>query len=195
MKLLIVIFLTCFSLSAFTQSKKEKKQIKMWGIKSVTETVTEVVNSKEVTRKDSYSVYDKNANRTYYEEYRKDGTLRNKESVKYDSKGNTLEETVFSGSGSQQEKNYKKTYKYDSDGNKTEESEFDSQNKFLKKIVYNYNPNGEKTGEVEYDSENKIVKKTVYAYDSKGLRSAKKEVDAANNVISTRLYKYEFKSE
>ena len=123
MKGSFVIFVIFFlSVSLFGQSKKEKKAIKTWGIKSITEMVTENVNGKETIRKDSYSTFDKNGNTTYYEEYRKDGSLKHKETTKYDSKGNKLEETVFDAADNQPEKNYKRTYKYDSEENKTDES-------------------------------------------------------------------------
>ncbi|MBI5540408.1 MAG: hypothetical protein HY951_10150 [Bacteroidia bacterium] len=187
-----ILVISCISTSLFSQSKKEKKAIKTWGIKSVTEMVVEVVNEKEATRKDSYTTYDKNANIIYNEEFRKDGTLKHKESNKYDSKGNLLEEIVFDAADNKTEKNYKKTYKYDSEENKTEESEFDETGKLVKKIIFSYNANGDKTGEAEYNGAGKIAKKSVYAYDSKGLKAVKKEFDANNQVISTRTYKYDF---
>ncbi|PIX35920.1 MAG: hypothetical protein COZ59_03840, partial [Bacteroidetes bacterium CG_4_8_14_3_um_filter_31_14] len=79
----ILLITLSIAVNSTAQSKKEKKAIKTWGIKSVTEMVTENVNGKETTRKDSYTIYDKNANKTYYEEYKKDGTLKHKESTKY----------------------------------------------------------------------------------------------------------------
>lgn len=193
MRFVIFIFIIfCISTSLFSQTKKEKKAIKTWGIKSVTEMVTEVINEKETTRKDSYSTYDKNANIIYNEEFRKDGSLKHKESNKYDSKGNKIEEIVFDAADNKTEKNYKKTFKYDSEENKTEESEFDENGKLVKKLVYTYNANGDKVAEAEYNSAGKIAKKSVYAYDSKGLKAVKKEFDANNQLISTRTYKYEF---
>jgi hypothetical protein len=181
-----------FTFSVYSQSKKEKKAIKTWGIKSVTEMVTENVNGKEIIRKDSYTTYDKNGDITYNEEYRKDGTLKHKESEKYDSKGNKLEETVFDIAEARSEKNIKKTYKYDSEENKIEENEFDENGKLLKKTQYTYNSTGEKVSEVEYNGLGKVSKKTVYAYDSKGLKAIKKEYDANNQVLSTKTYQYEF---
>ncbi len=188
----ILLIILSIAVNLAAQNKKEKKAIKMYGIKSVTESVSENINGKETTRKDSYTTYDKNANITFNEEYKKDGTLKHKESTKYDSKGNKIEETIFVLADSNPEKNIKKTYKYNSEENKIEESEFDETGKLIKKILFNYNTNSEKVSEIEYSGAGKIIKKIVFAYDSKGLKAIKKELDANDKVISTRTYKYEF---
>lgn len=189
---LTLLIALSIAFNSTAQSKKEKKAIKMYGIKSVTESVSENINGKETTRKDSYTTFDKNANITYNEEYKKDGTLKHKESTKYDSKGNKIEEIIFDIADSNPEKNIKKTYKYDSEENKIEESEFDETGKLLKKIISNFNESNEKVSEIEYNGTGKIIKKIVFAYDSKGLKAIKKELDASDKVISTRTYKYEF---
>ena len=190
----IVIFLAflLISCSLFSQSKKEKKAIKTWGIKAITETVVEIIDGKETTRKDSYTRYDKNANIVFNEEYKKDGSLKHKETNGYDNKGNMIEENVFDAAENRTEKKYKRTFKYDSEGNKTEESEFDQNGNLIKKTQINYKSNGEKISEVEFNSAGKVNKKTVYAYDSKGLKAVKKEFDANDKLISTRTYTYEF---
>lgn len=190
---IIVSFLVIllFTSSIYSQSKKEKKAIKTYGIKAITEYVTETVNGKEITRKDSYKTFDKNANVTYSEEYFKDGKLKHKETNKLDSKGNILEESVYDAAESRALKIYKKVYKYDSEENKIEESEFDENGKLMKKTENTYNSSNEKVSETEYNSEGKINKKTSYTYDSKGLRATKTETDSNNQVISKRLYKYE----
>lgn len=182
------------SIEASAQSKKEKKLIKTYGIKSVTENVTETISGKETTRKDCYTAYDKNANVTAKEEYRKDGTLKYKETTKYDSKGNTLEETLFDAAETQlnPEKNIKRVCKCDKNDNKTEELEYDGNGKLVTKTNYSYNSNGDKTVEVVYDASGKLIKKIVYLYNSKGLRVQKKEYDGTNTLISDRKYTYEF---
>ena len=186
-----IIIIVFFAFNTNAQSKKEKKAIKTWGIKSITEFVTETVNGKETTRKDSYKTFDKNANVTYSEEYFKDGRLKHKETNKYDSKGNTIEESIFDAADSHPLRNYKRTYKFDSEENKIEETEYDENGKLVKKTQNTYNSGNEKVSETEYDSEGKIIKTTSYTYDSKGLRSSKTEYDSNNQVISKRLYKYE----
>ena len=183
MKKFVVLFflltsVSCLLSSAFAQSKKVIKNNK---IKSITETVTETVNGKETTRKDSYTSYDKNANITAKEDYRKDGTLKHKETAKYDSNGNKLEETMYDAAETQlnPEKNTKHVSKYNMDDNKTEELEYDASGKLVSKTQYSYNGKGEKILEVTFDALGKLIKKVVYTYDSKGLRVEKKEYDAA----------------
>ncbi len=183
-----------YSISTFGQSKKEKKDIKANKIKSVTENVTEFENGKEVTRKDSYTSYDKDANILLNEEFKKDGTLKHKEAYVYDSKGNKLEVTFFDAADAQPkaEKNYKLVSKYDIDNNKTEELEYSAQGKQISKTQYSYNTKGYKVLEVIFDTAGKLTKKTVYTYDSKGLRGEKKEYNGANTLLNTRKYTYQY---
>ena len=191
---LIFVFAVLGGVEGSAQSKKEKKAIKTYGVKSVTENVSEAINGKESTRKDSYTAYDKNANVTLNEEYRKDGTLKHKESAKYDSKGNKLEETTWDAAEvtPNAEKYVKHVSKFDSDDNKTEELEYDAAGKLLSKSQYSYNSNGDKILEVVYDAAGKLTKKIVYIYNAKGLKVEKKEYDGTNTMISDRKYIYEF---
>lgn len=179
---------------ASAQSKKEKKAIKMYGVKSITENVTETVAGNEITRKDAYTAYDKNANVTLNEEYRKDGVLKHKETTKYDSHGNKLEETSWDATELQPnpEKYVKHVSKFDADDNKVEELEYDATGKLLSKAQYSYNSNGDKILEVVYDASGKLTKKNIYIYNAKGLKVEKKEYDGANSLISVRKYQYEF---
>ena len=194
MKHFFLFSILLVSLSAFSQSKKEKKAIKTYKVKSVTESVTELVNGKEAVRKDSYTAFDNNANVTLNEEYRKDGTLKHKETAKYDSKGNKLEETSWDAAEltPNPEKYLKHVYKFDGDGNKTEELEYDASGKLLSKAQYSYNSNGDKILEVVYDAAAKLTKKVVYLYNAKGLKVEKKEYDGANVITSDRKYSYEY---
>lgn len=182
------------SIEASAQSKKEKKLIKTYGIKSVTENVIERINGKETTRKDSYTTYDKNANVTAKEDYRKDGTIKHTETTKYDSKGNKLEEIIYDASENQLnlEKNVKRVFKYDKDDNKIEELEYDGSGKLVTKTQSSYTTNGDKILEVVYDVSGKLTKKIVYIYNAKGLRVEKKEYDGANMLLSDRKYTYEY---
>ena len=194
MKSVFFLAFLLFSSFAFGQSKKEKKTIKTYNVKSVTENVSEIIGGKEVSRKDSYTAYDKNANVTLNEEYRKDGTLKHKETAKYDSKGNKLEETSWDAAEltPNAEKYVKHVCKFDGDGNKTEELEYDASGKLLSKAQYSYNSNGDKILEVVYDAVGKLTKKVVYLYNAKGLKVEKKEYDGANVMTSDRKYSYEY---
>ncbi|TAL58779.1 MAG: hypothetical protein EPN85_10695 [Bacteroidetes bacterium] len=179
---------------ASAQSKKEKKAIKTYAVKSITENVTESVSGKMVTRKDSYTAFDKNANITSNEEYRKDGTLKHKETAKYDSQGNKLEETVWDAAEitPNPEKYVKQVSKFDSEDSKTEQQEFDASGKLLSKTKYSYNNNGDKTLEEVFDVSGKLIRKFKYSYNSKGLKIDKLEYDGSNVLISSRRYQYEF---
>ena len=187
-------FFLFFVFLTFSQTKKEKKNIRTYAVKSVTENVTEILNGKEVVRKDAYTLYDKNANIILNEEYRKDGSLKHKETAKYDSKGNKLEETSWDAAETQPnpEKYIKHVSKFDSDDNKMEELQYDANGKLVGRNQYSYNTKGDKVLEVSYEASGKLVKKTVYSYNSKGLKVEKKEYDASNTLISDRKYMYEF---
>jgi hypothetical protein len=194
MKSILLFSVVLLSFSSLAQNKKEKKAIKMYNVKSITENVTEMVNGKESTRKDSYTVYDNNANVTLGEEYRKDGTLKHKETAKYDSKGNKIEETNWDAAENQPnpEKYVKHVSKFDSDDNKTEELEYDAAGKLVSKAQYSYSSNGDKVLEVIYDASGKLSKKIIYIYNAKGFKVEKKEYDGSNTLISDRKYSYEF---
>lgn len=156
--------------------------------------VTEYVNGKESSRKDSYTSYDKNANILVVEEYRKDGTLKYKEVNKYDSNGNKTEESIFDAAETQPnpEKNVKYVCKYDIEDNKLEELVYDGSGKLISKTQFSNNSKGNKILEVTFDPTGKLQKKIVYTYDSKGLRVEKKEYNGANLLVSSRKYQYQF---
>ena len=190
---LLVFFISFFS---FAQSKKKlKKEVKGFHIKSITEMLSEFENGKETaTRKDIYTVSDKDGNVIQKEDYKKDGTLKHKETALYDKDGNKIEETLFDAAEKQlkPEKNYKKTSKYDSNDNLLEEMEYDGTGKLIQKMQCSYNSLGNKILEVMYDESGKLTKKTVYTFDNKGLRVEKKEYDGANNPLTVRKYIYQF---
>ena len=190
MKYILFFSIIFISFSVFAQSKKEKKDIKLYKIKSVTETVTEYENGKESVRKDSYIVYDKNANILQNEEYKRDGTLKHKEVNKYDSQENRLEQTLYEAP--KPEKNVKYVCKYDMDDNKVEELQYDPTGKLVSKTQYSYSPKGNRTVEVSFDPAGKLIKKVVYAYDTKGLKVEKKEFNNENKLILLRKYEYQF---
>ncbi len=194
------IFLACitlifsFSVSIYSQNKKEKKEVKSFKIKSITETITEIENGKEATRKDIYTAFDKNANIIEKESYKKDGSLKHKETTRYDSKGNKIEETIFDAAevAPKPEKNVKHVAKYDANNNKTEDIEYDGSGRLIHKMQYSYNSKGDKVLEVEFNTDGKLIKKTIYIIDSKGLRVEKKEYDGANTLLTDRKYQYQF---
>ena len=153
-----VILCLLYTPFSFSQSKKE---IKEYQIKST----TEIVSEKGVTapHKDSYTAFDKNGNITEFTEFNKDGTVKTKQTVKYNSFKNKTEEVDYEG------------------------------NSIVRKRTYSYNADGEKEVELTYDGKGKIIKKEIFKYNNKGLRSEKKVYDASNTLLETHLYTYQTK--
>lgn len=158
-QLFLCLFVSAFCFNdSFSQSKKEVKDNK---IKSTTEDVTATENGKEITYKDSYITYDKNGNITEQTEYNKDGTIKNKLSMKYDNFKNKIEEIEYEG------------------------------NTIKQKRQFSYNTNGDKTVEVTFDAAGKLLKKEIYFYNNKGLRTEKKTYGSSNTLVETHKYTYQ----
>ncbi len=155
---ILFLFLLFIALNTSAQSKKDIKNNK---IASETSMITTSEDGKEVTYKDSYTVYDKNGCVTEQLDYAKDGTVKRKEINKYNSKKDKLEETIW---------NYKdKTYK---------------------KTSYAYDLNGLRVGEIEYDENGKTVKQCLIFYNSKGFKTEKRTYDGNKKLISTKKFNY-----
>lgn len=188
---LIVLLLT--TQISFAQSSKK---VKSFHIKSTTEWVTDYSSDeKSEARKDTYTAFDKDGNTIEKTEYAKDGSIKKKETDKYDGKGNLLEESSFEAKSDKEpkDKSFKKiTYKYNSSNDKTEENEFDSNDKLVKKTVYTYNKNGDKSAEVIMDSDGKVLKKAIITYDAKGLKAERKTYNSENALESLKKYVYQF---
>src|SRR5574337_897378 len=121
---------------AFVLPAQSKKQIKELTIKSVTETVTKYRDGKETaTYKATYKTFDKDGNTTLDIQYNENGTVRKKQTTKYDGKDKIEEVTENNGGDADDE---------DNDNN-------DAAKKY-KKITWKYNSAGDKTEEVDYDA-------------------------------------------
>jgi hypothetical protein len=155
-----------FSNLIFAQSKKDIKKNK---IKSITEWNTKFQNGKEVSFKESFTVFDKNGRTIELTEYTKDGSIKKKESTKYDAYDNKVEEN-----------------KYENDQNSNSSKEK------TKKIIYKYNINNDKIEEEEYDGNGKLLKKSIYSYDNKGLKVGKKTYVGDNVLETNRKYVYAY---
>ncbi|MEI6574903.1 MAG: hypothetical protein WCO63_01870 [Bacteroidota bacterium] len=142
----------------FAQSKKDIRNAK---IASETTTVTQTDNGKDITYKETYTIYDKNGNVTEQTEYNKEGAVKRKESNKYNA-----------------------------DNDKTEEVVFDAKEKTTRKTSFTYNVDGSKTGEIEYDEKGIILKQSTYTYNNKGLKTEKKTFDGKKKLLSTKKYNY-----
>lgn len=154
-----VIVLLCLTIT--TVSAQSKKDIRENKIVSETSNITTIDNGKEVTYKDSYVVYDKNGNVAEETEYNKDGTIKRKE-----------------------------TNKYNTNKDKTEEVVFDGKDKTTHKTTFFYNSGGQKIGEIEYDGAGKILKQSMITYNANGFKTEKKTYDANKKLISTKKFTY-----
>lgn len=159
MSIRLTVLFTSITVLGFAQSKKE---IKKYDIVAVTETITEVVDGKEVTRNDSYKKFDKD--------------------------GNVLEEANYDKTGKLKERIVRI---YDRFDNKTQEITFDATNRQEKRETYKYNEMGEKTEELEYNDKNVLVSKSVYVTDRRGLKTEKKVYDSKGKLIQTKKYRYD----
>ncbi len=202
--------LTCLSSFSFAQGKKE---LRLNRVKSISELVTVTDEGKEITYKDSYTLYGKNGKVIEKTDFNPDGGIKNKETEKYDRNDNVVEETTYAENGSKKkgkknngykeddpndiptltpEKNSRKIFKFDSDNNKTEETEYDANGNQVKKITYTYTVNGAKSNEIHLNANNKQDHRFVYFYNGKGLRVKKETYDGENKLSAVKIYTYEF---
>jgi hypothetical protein len=159
-----LLALPLFLIVITTVTAQSKKDIRENKIGSETSTITLTENGKEVTYKDTYTVYDKNGNVTEQTEYNKEGTIKRKE-----------------------------TNKYNANKDKTEEVVYDGKDNTTRKTTYFYNSNGQKIGEIEYDGSGKIIKQSMITYNADGFKTEKKTYDANKKLISTKKFTYSTK--
>jgi hypothetical protein len=157
-KLFPILGFMLVSLFVSAQSKKDIRENK---ILSETTYTTSYENGKEVSYKDTYTVYDKNGNVIEETEYTKTGDIKRKE-----------------------------TNKYNANNDKTEEVVFDGKDKTTTKTVFYYNALGQKIGEISYDSSGKIHHQISYSYNSNGFKTEKKTYDAGKKLLSVKKYTY-----
>jgi hypothetical protein len=89
------------------------------------------------------------------------------------------------------EKVYKELeVRYDAKGNIVEETEI-NEGTFVKHFAYQYDAAGNKIKETEMDAAGKVKKITEYKYNSNNLRTEKLVYDASHKLKSKRVYQYE----
>ncbi len=153
----ILLFLS-FSFGAFSQSKKDIRNNK---IVSETAVITITESGKEISYKDSYTLYDKNGNVIEQTEYNRDGSIKNKE-----------------------------TNKFDANKNKIETTEYNEKDKTTTKTTFVYDKNDNKILETEYDNKGKIIKQSAYIYNNKGFKTEKRTVDGNKKLIAIKKHTY-----
>lgn len=156
----IIVFCGIVSIPAVSLAQN-KKDLRKYGVKSVTEIVTKTEEVKEITFKDSYQRFDKNGNAIEEINYRKDGTTKERIIRKFDEGNNLVQEEIFDGSG-----------------------------KLIQKLINTYNIDEEKTSETEFDGNGQEVKKTLILYNNKGLKTEKKVYDKSGKLVMLKKYHY-----
>jgi hypothetical protein len=156
-----LLFINCLFMSVlvFGQSKKD---VKKFGIKSITETLTTFVDGKALTINDSYQ--------------------------KFDKKGQLIEEMTYDRYGKVK---HKRQMKYNNLGDKEEESTFDSTGHLEAREVYKYDSEGEKIEEIRYGAKGELLSKAIFTLDARGLKTERKTYDAKNKLIEVKKYIYE----
>jgi hypothetical protein len=155
----LILLLLCFG--GFQLSAQSKKEIRNAKVKSLTETITNFENGKEIVITDNIQKFDKNGNVIDEMKYDKAGKLESRIITKYNSEKDKLEETILDEKGKQIERI---TYKYDTEGDKKEEIHYGPNNELVVKMVYNVNLKGLKTERKSFDAKGKLVQIKKYNY-------------------------------
>ena len=187
MKILIFSFiLILFAFSAFSQrydQKKDKERIIRNKIKSQIQWEHDYVSGKvkQTGYKSIYIKYDKKGNIIEEIHYKFNGTISRVLTYKYDNKGNKIEYINYQG-GDRKKILYKQSIKYDLKGNKLEEAGFDGISNY--KISFQYDKNNRISVINYYNSNNKIIEKRVFKYvdNQTGISVYRQE-----NIISSRI--------
>lgn len=192
------LFFLAILAGASSLSAQSKKQIKELKIKSMTETTVLYRDGKETANyKSEYKTFDKDGNTITDIEYFQDGSVRRKETNKYDGKDKIEEIVENNNSGSDDDndgprKYHRTTWQYNNKGDKTEEVEYDASGKVIKKTTFGYSNTGDRMYELVYDGSGKMLKKTVYGYGTKGLRSEKKIYGPGEVLVRHIKYTYTY---
>jgi len=181
--LFTVIFLISFS-PALSQSRKE---IKKYGLRSVSTSTTINIAGKQHTYTDSFERFDREGNIIEEVVYNTDGTIKKKEVRKYNKAGKLLEESKFAEKGILVSK---QILLYNSANDKISEQLLDGSGKIKEWIKYGYNDLNEKIYENQLDETGKVIKKSVYTYDKNGLRKERKVYNSNDELISVRKYTF-----
>jgi hypothetical protein len=182
MRIFIFLLPVLLAVHAFAQSKKD---IKKYGIKSITTENLEMVNGQEKKFTDSYERFDSNGNVTEKKEFAKDGSFKSHESYKLNKNGLPVETLVYNEKGAVISKTITV---YDDEDSKKEEIVYTGTGQLTERTKFIRNSRGEKTSEMTYNAEGKLIRKTVFSYDKNGMRTEKKVYDGNDKLISAKKY-------
>jgi len=175
-------------------SAQSKKQIREYGISSVTETITLFENGIEKeTFKSQFMSWDKKGNVTEDAAWNREGSIRYREARVFDGDEEMEEILEYpAGKKGSDKPLFRKTVSKYSGGNKTEEKVFDKDGKLEETTIFTYNGMGDKTAETATDGAGQKTGYNTYEYDKKGLRALKTEFKADGTVKRKTAYVYTF---
>ena len=163
-------------------------------LKSVTEWVTEEDNGKSVTYKDEYEEFDRNGNRLSFFNYKKDGTISEKEQLVYDKFGNRIEEIRYQIKKAEVAGDVfeRKTYRYNAYKQKTEECDYNREGGLKSKTLFLYNSHGKKFQEEVYDGKGKLKRKIAISFNAQSRPVQKITTNEKGETIRVQKYIYEY---
>lgn len=154
-------FLFFISLFFFNfSSAQKKKEIKKFGIKSVT--VTETKAKKTII--DSRCTYNSMGQLIIEVKYDSEGQLNSTTKYKYNTDGEVIEETEYDSRNGLTEK---RTSTFNSFNQKIAELTVDKNGKQIKKSVYTYNTKGLRSEKKVYDGGNTLISTKKASYEFK----------------------------
>ncbi|PBQ33864.1 hypothetical protein CNR22_19440 [Sphingobacteriaceae bacterium] len=156
LKYFIMLLLTFF---IFCSKAQKKKEIKKYGVKTITSTKTlgaRILRDEKLTYNSAGLLIEEI-------KYNNDGNLASILRYKYNSDEDVIEETEYNEKNVLKEK---RTMVYNVLAQKTEERVVNGGGKQIKRFVYTYNSKGLRTEKKTYDAANVLVttKKIVYGY-------------------------------
>ena len=142
----------------------------------------------KIDNKNTYK-YDEKGNIIEHNTY-DDGRLVFKDIYKYDEKGNKIEKNHYYYDG---RLDYKTTYKYDEKGNNIEENIYDyDYDGYGSKYTYKYDEKGNNIEKNYYGSNGRLDYKNTYKYDEKGNNIEENTYYYDDRPIENYSYEYEY---
>lgn len=186
MKLIIchIVFVFTF-LSVYGQGNSK---IKKYKISTCTSITTKIENGETIEKK-KIETFDAKGNTLEESEFI-NGALEKKETFKYNSNNDVIEEVIYNKDGSIKRKI---TKKYNVEGKVIEEVLYNGANKVVRKEVSKYNGFNEKLEEIIYDGSGEIDERHVYTYNNKSLKTERLTYDKKDRLIMKKVYTYTFK--
>ncbi len=133
--------------------------------------------------------FNANGDVSKYEDY-SDGELDERDTYRYDSAGNLIEEMGYSSSG----KLYRrKTYRYDSAGNMIEMVWYHSSGELRNKDTYRYDYAGNMIESMQYNSSGELDLRGAYRYDSAGNQIEALKYDSDGELGNRYTYEIEYR--